>query len=201
MKSAVFLVFIIFFSFSYGSILTELQKKLSSVSSIEASFKQRTYMEDLEQPEEFEGRLYITKPATIKIIYEKPIKQIYFLKDNRLIIYTPEEKQAIKSELSDQFFLLKLFRAFATDKGLEKLFDVVKEKQKGDYIDIILRVKDSSKIKKVEMLIKKPFKIEQILVWDEEGNRMELTFYNLKYKKEPLKLYINVPEDVETIEY
>ncbi|WP_457624333.1 LolA family protein [Persephonella sp.] len=201
MKRAVFLVFILLFSFSYGSVLTELQKKLSSISSIEASFKQRTYMEDLEQPEEFEGRLFITKPATIKIIYEKPIKQIYFLQDNQLIIYTPEEKQAIKSQLSDQFFLLKLFRAFATEKGLEKLFNVIHEEQKGDFIDVVLNVKGKSKIKKVEMLIKKPLEIEQIFVWDEEGNRMELVFYDLRYKKEPIKLYINIPEDVEIIEY
>ncbi|WP_456464218.1 LolA family protein [Persephonella sp.] len=193
--------FLIVFSFSFGGVLDDLQEKLKDVSSIQADFFQRTYMPDLEQPEEFKGKIFITKDQKIKIIYEKPIKQIYFLDKDQLTIYTPEDKQVIKSNLTDQFFLLRIFRAFISEEGLKSLFNVEKEVSKGDFIDLILRVKGKSRIKKVELILKKNLTVDQMIVWDKEGNRMEISFYDFKYSKKPLKLYINIPKDVEIIYY
>ncbi len=76
-----------------------------------------------------------------------------------------------------------------------------KEVSKGDFIDLILSVKGDSKIKKVEILLKKDLTVHQIVVWDKEGNRMEISFYDFKYSKKPLNLYINIPKDVEIIYY
>ncbi|SNZ08606.1 Outer membrane lipoprotein-sorting protein [Persephonella hydrogeniphila] len=197
----VFVVFLLFFSFSFGGVLKSLEEKLKEVSSIKADFKQRTYMPDLEQPEEFEGKIFISKNQQIKIIYEKPIKQIYFLDKNELTIYTPEDKQVVKSSLTDQFFLLKIFKAFMSEEGLSSLFKVETEKRKGDLIDIVLSVKGKSDIKKTEMILKKDLTVKQIIVWDKEGNRMEINFYDFVYSKEPVELYIKIPEDVEIIYY
>ncbi len=197
----IFAFFLIVFSFSFGEVLDDLQEKLKSVSSIQADFIQRTYIPDLEQPEEFKGKIFISKDQKIKMIYEKPIKQVYFLDKDQLTIYTPEDKQVIKSHLTDQFFLLRIFRAFMSEKGLKSLFNVEKEVSKGDFIDLILSVKGDSKIKKVEILLKKDLTVHQIVVWDKEENRMEISFYDFKYSKKPLKLYIKIPKDVEIIYY
>ncbi|HHG74304.1 MAG TPA: outer membrane lipoprotein carrier protein LolA [Persephonella sp.] len=196
-----FVSFLIVFSFSFGGVLDDLQEKLKGVSSIQADFLQRTYMPDLEQPEEFKGKIFITKDQKIKIIYEKPIKQIYFLDKDQLTIYTPEDKQVIKSHLTDQFFLLRIFRAFMSEKGLKLLFNVEKEVSKGDFTDLILSVKGESRIKKVELILGKNLTVDQMIVWDTEGNRMEISFYDFKYSKKPLKLYIKIPEDVEIMYY
>ena len=196
-----FASFLIVFSFSFGGVLDDLQEKLKGVSSIQADFLQRTYMPDLEQPEEFKGKIFITKDQKIKIIYEKPIKQIYFLDKDQLTIYTPEDKQVIKSHLTDQFFLLRIFRAFMSEKGLKLLFNVEKEVSKGDFTDLILSVKGESRIKKVELILGKNLTVDQMIVWDTEGNRMEISFYDFKYSKKPLKLYIEIPEDVEIMYY
>ncbi len=196
-----FASFLIVFSFSFGGVLDDLQEKLKGVSSIQADFLQRTYMPDLEQPEEFKGKIFITKDQKIKIIYEKPIKQIYFLDKDQLTIYTPEDKQVIKSHLTDQFFLLRIFRAFMSEEGLKSLFNVEKEVSKGDFTDLILRVKGESRIKKVELILGKNLTVDQMIVWDTEGNRMEISFYDFKYSKKPLKLYIKIPEDVEIMYY
>jgi len=196
-----FASFLIVFSFSFGGVLDDLQEKLKGVSSIQADFLQRTYMPDLEQPEEFKGKIFITKDQKIKIIYEKPIKQIYFLDKDQLTIYTPEDKQVIKSHLTDQFFLLRIFRAFMSEKGLKLLFNVEKEVSKGDFTDLILSVKGESRIKKVELILGKNLTVDQMIVWDTEGNRMEISFYDFKYSKKPLKLYIKIPEDVEIMYY
>ncbi|WP_457635921.1 LolA family protein [Persephonella sp.] len=196
-----FASFLIVFSFSFGGVLDDLQEKLKDVSSIQADFLQRTYMPDLEQPEEFKGKIFITKDQKIKIIYEKPIKQIYFLDKDQLTIYTPEDKQVIKSHLTDQFFLLRIFRAFMSEEGLKSLFNVEKEVSKGDFTDLILRVKGESRIKKVELILGKNLTVDQMIVWDTEGNRMEISFYDFKYSKKPLKLYIKIPEDVEIMYY
>ncbi|WP_457626506.1 LolA family protein [Persephonella sp.] len=197
----IFAVFLFFFSFSFGGVLDSLEQKLKGISSIKADFKQRTYMPDLEQPEEFEGKIFISKNQQIKIIYQKPIKQIYFLDKNELTIYTPQEKQVIKSSLTDQFFILKIFKAFMSEKGLSSLFKVESEKKKGNLIDLVLSVKGQSDIKKVEMILEKDLTVKQIIVWDKEGNRMEINFYDFVYSKEPLKLYIKIPENVEIIYY
>ena len=196
-----FASFLIVFSFSFGGVLDDLQEKLKGVSSIQADFLQRTYMPDLEQPEEFKGKIFITKDQKIKIIYEKPIKQIYFLDKDQLTIYTPEDKQVIKSHLTDQFFLLRIFRAFMSEEGLKSLFNVEKEVSKGDFTDLILSVKGESRIKKVELILGKNLTVDQMIVWDTEGNRMEISFYDFKYSKKPLKLYIKIPEDVEIMYY
>jgi len=177
----IFAVFLLFFSFSFGGVLDSLEQKLKGISSIKADFKQRTYMPDLEQPEEFEGKMFISKNQQIKIIYQKPIKQIYFLDKNELTIYTPQEKQVIKSSLTDQFFILKIFKAFMSEKGLSSLFKVESEKKKGNLIDLVLSVKGQSDIKKVEMILEKDLTVKQIIVWDKEGNRMEINFYDFVY--------------------
>ncbi|WP_457643165.1 LolA family protein [Persephonella sp.] len=196
------LAFIFLFSYSYGSVLDSLEEKVKEYQSIQSKFVQKTFMKGLQEPETFEGKLFITKPEKIKILYEKPIKQVYFMEGKKLIIYTPEEKQVIKTEVSDQFILIKIFRAFSENGGLKKLFKLEKEVEKGRYIDAVLSVKESTDIKKVEMILKKDsFAVEQIIVWDSEGNKIVLSFYDFEYKKEPLKLYINIPDNVEIINY
>ena len=196
-----FVFFLLVFSFSSGGVLDNLQEKLKDVYSIQSNFLQRTYMPDLEQPEEFKGKIFITKDQKIKINYEEPLKQVYFLDRDQLAIYTPEDKQVIRSHLTDQFFLLRIFRAFISEKGLKSLFNVEKEIPKGNFIDLFLSVKGDSKIKKVEILLKKDLTVHKITVWDKEGNRMEISFYDFRYSKKPLKLYIDIPEDVEIIYY
>ncbi len=194
-------IFLLLFSFSYGDVLSQLQSKLNNYRYIEARFIQVTYMKDLQEPERFEGKVYLSKPETVKILYEKPLKQIYFIDGDSLTIYTPEEKQAIKSKIDKHFFIAKIFRAISSKEGLKKLFSVEKEEKKGNTIDLVMKVKGDEEIKKVEMLLDKDLDIKQIIVWDSEGNRMELNFYDLVYKKEPQNIYIKLPQDVEIIYY
>ncbi len=194
-------IFLLLFSFSYGDVLSQLQSKLNNYRYIEARFIQVTYMKDLQEPERFEGKVYLSKPETVKILYEKPLKQIYFIDGDSLTIYTPEEKQAIKSKIDKHFFIAKIFRAISSKEGLKKLFSVEKEDKKGNTIDLVMKVKGDEEIKKVEMLLDKDLDIKQIIVWDSEGNRMELNFYDLVYKKEPQNIYIKLPQDVEIIYY
>ncbi len=194
-------IFLLLFSFSYGDVLSQLQSKLNNYRYIEARFIQVTYMKDLQEPERFEGKVYLSKPETVKILYEKPLKQIYFIDGDSLTIYTPEEKQAIKSKIDKHFFIAKIFRAISSKEGLKKLFSVEKEDKKGSTIDLVMKVKGDEEIKKVEMLLDKDLDIKQIIVWDSEGNRMELNFYDLVYKKEPQNIYIKLPQDVEIIYY
>ncbi|MBK3332269.1 outer membrane lipoprotein carrier protein LolA [Persephonella atlantica] len=200
-KFAVFLLLFSVCSFAFAETLDKLQNKINSYSFIQARFTQITYMKDLQQIERFEGKVYISKPEKVKIIYQKPLKQIYFIDGDSLTIYTPEEKQAIKSKIDKHFFIAKIFRAISSKEGLKKLFSVEKEEKKGNTIDLVMKVKGDEEIKKVEMLLDKDLDIKQIIVWDSEGNRMGLNFYDLVYKKEPQNIYIKLPQDVEIIYY
>ncbi len=200
-KFAVFLVLFSVFSSAFAETLDKLQNKISSYSFIQVRFTQITYMKDLQQPERFEGKVYISKPEKVKIIYQKPLKQIYFIDGDSLTIYTPEEKQAIKSKIDKHFFIAKIFRAISSKEGLKKLFSVEREDKKGSTIDLVMKVKGDEEIKKVEMILDKDLDIKQIIVWDSEGNRMELNFYDFVYKKEPQNIYIKLPQDVEIIYY
>lgn len=200
MKKYIFL-FLLVFSFSYADILDRLEKKLSEVNSITAQFKQRTFMEGLDQPDEYEGKLFITKPDTVKLEYSKPIKQIYFLKGNELIVYSPEEKQAVKTKLSDQFIMLKIFKTIASGKSLKSLFNLEKNEKKGTDTLLILSPKDQKDIKKFTMLLSDDLTIKKMTVWDQEGNKIIIDFYDFRYGRKPLNLYIKIPEDTEWMEY
>lgn len=200
MKKYIFL-FLLVFSFSYADILDRLEKKLSEVNSITAQFKQQTFMEGLDQPDEYEGKLFITKPDTVKLEYSKPIKQIYFLKGNELIVYSPEEKQAVKTKLSDQFIMLKIFKTIASGKSLKSLFNLEKNEKKGTDTLLILSPKDQKDIKKFTMLLSDDLTIKKMTVWDQEGNKIIIDFYDFRYGRKPLNLYIKIPEDTEWMEY
>lgn len=200
MKKFIFL-FLFVFSFSYADILDKLEKKLSQISSITAQFKQQTFMEGLDQPDEYKGELFISKPDTVKLEYSKPVQQIYFLKGNELIVYSPEEKQAVKTKLSDQFIMLKIFKTIASGKSLKSLFKLEKNEKKGTDTLLVLVPKDQKDIKKFTMLISDELNIKKMTIWDKEGNKIAIEFYDFEYSKNPLNLYIKIPEDTEWMEY
>ncbi|WP_297452674.1 outer membrane lipoprotein carrier protein LolA [Persephonella sp.] len=200
MKKYIFL-FLLVFSFSYADILDKLEKKLSQISSITAQFKQQTFMEGLDQPDEYEGKLFITKPDTVKLEYFKPVKQIYYLKGNELIVYSPEEKQAVRTKLSDQFIMLKIFKTIASGESLKSLFKLEKNEKKGTYILLILSPKDQKDIKKFTMLLSDDLTIKKMTVWDKEGNKIVIDFYDFRYGRKLLNLYIKIPKDTEWMEY
>lgn len=199
MKKAI-LFFLLFFYFSYGSVFDKFEGKLEKIKGIEAFFTQKTYMKDLDEPETYKGKIFISRDK-LKIIYNEPIKQIYFLEGNNLIAYTPEEGQAVKSKLTEEFFTFRVFKAFVSKKGLKSLFALKKENKIGNLTEIFLIPKNSKKVKEVKLVIDENLKIRKIYIWDNEENRLEIEFYDFKYRKKPLNLYIKLPKDTEVISY
>lgn len=187
------------FSLSYGSpFLDKFEKKIKSVSSIRGKFLQINTIEGFDQPQTFIGELYAAKPDKLKIVYKDPYKQIILVEGKKSTIYTPEEKQAVISDLSDDFLIVKIFKIFMENRSLKDIFKVNYEKKTDEGILISLLPLNEKGIKKVEIIIKKDLEIYKIKLYGEDSI-VELHFPDIEYMRKKIDLRLDLPEDVEII--
>ncbi|WP_457641609.1 LolA family protein [Persephonella sp.] len=195
----VFIIFLLLFSISYSSeLLDKFENHLKNINSIKGEFLQINLMEGFDEPQTFIGELYITKPYTLKIIYKDPYRQIILVKNKESVIYTPEEKQAVVSTLSEDFLIIRILRNLIENKSLREIFDVIKEERLKDSYLIVLKPKDEKDIKKVELIIKDNLEIYKIKIYGVDSS-VELQFAKIKYLNKKLELNIELPKDVEII--
>ncbi len=197
----VFLLFLLIFSFSFGEdILSSLEKKFLTCESIKADFVQKTYVEGFDEPQIFEGKLFITKPNKIKIEYTEPIRQIIFVEGNKSIVYTPEENQAVESTFPEDFLIVKIFRDISQNKNISGIFSVESQEKTDDGYILKLKTEDK-KIKEVAFYLDREKNINKIQIIDSENNKVIIKFKDFKCLKDRLDIKLNLPKDVEIFKY
>ncbi|NPA12454.1 MAG: outer membrane lipoprotein carrier protein LolA [Aquificae bacterium] len=188
---------LLFVSLSYGALLEKLEAQIKKYQSIQGEFTQTTYTKGLDEPDQFEGILYLSKPDAVKIHYKQPIEQIYLLKGETLTIYTPEEEQAVITPFDKQFITLGILQALAGQKSLKSIFNVVSEGKNS----ILLSPKDKTRLNKVEITVNPDLTVKKISIWDLEGNKVDIQFHKFVYKNDRLNLDLKLPPNTEIIRY
>ncbi len=197
-KIILFLILTVFSISTAGEVLKSFEEHLKKVKSVRGKFLQITTIEGFDEPQTFIGEIYITKPDTLKIIYKDPFKQIILVKGSQSTIYTPEEKQAIISKLSEDFIIVKIFKHMIKNKSLKEIFKVKEEKKTKEGVLIVLEPIEDKEIKKVELIIKNKNKLYKLKIYGKDST-VELQFAEFEYLDKKLELNIDLPADVEII--
>ena len=122
MKQAVgiLLLGLLSLSFSVEDAVLNLEKRFSSLQSLQADFEQVEYSASLVTPLSEKGRFYYQKPDLMRWEYEEPERNVYLYKGGISLAYFPEDNQLFRHTLSPEE---KDSEIFALLTGKQKLTD------------------------------------------------------------------------------
>ncbi len=106
---SLFVLFLIFLSHAYpcraadvDKIVSDLQKKYESITTIKAAFTQKTFSKALNRTEVTEGVVYLKKPGMMRWNYRKGSQDELVSNGRRVWLYQADLKQAIVRPAADQ---------------------------------------------------------------------------------------------------
>lgn len=214
-----FLIILLSFSFkpvsaeTTNEIMGRLQSTYSTINDFTISFTQRSSIKGFGE-KVFEGKLFIKKPKMIRWDYSKPLKQNIYINGKTAILYIPDQKQAIKQDLSRH---PDAEPALGLLTNIEKWRDtfVIKSDEalspgpspaggEGGQIRLILSPKNMATVEKVSVEIdKESYLINKLTIFEKSGNKVSFNFSNIKTNnslKDKLFDFM-IPKGVEILEY
>lgn len=194
---AILITILLFFSFSYSqeNLIQWLEGKIFSSHGIEGEFIQKTFQGNSKTPEVYSGNLIASKPFNSKINYTKPFEQILYVTKERVVLYTPSEKQAIISKRDTNIFIEDVMAIFLNTKPIRAVFDIQVEGSR-----LILKPKSSSDIKNIEITVKNDT-IQNITMSDMENNKVEILFKTFRFLTKKESVNFEIPAGTKIINY
>jgi len=187
-------------------IALHLEKKLKSVSTLRAEFKQYYYSTGVQEPLTGHGQVFIRRPDRMRWEYDSPEKQIFLYKDNHFWLYFPEDKQLIKnaagSEVQESEILGLLSGNFSLLDRYEVAFNPFPTDRKNVY-QIKLNPRQESQFSYILLEIdQKTWLLLKAVFFEPAGSKLEYHFSRIKIgQKMPDELFeLKIPPDCEIIE-
>lgn len=185
-------------------VLESLEEKYNLIEDMTAKFEQVSTIGGFGE-KRFKGVLYIKKPGMARWDYKKPEKQYAYIKDKRVILYLPYEKQVIIRRDSSRGSEIGSAISLLSDIGKWKeMFDVTDMENSDGLLKITLSPKSGDMAEEVMVEInKKTLFIEGLTILEPDGNRVHFKFFDIKVNKglkNDLFLF-SPPEGVEVLEY
>ena len=188
---------------STKEVMDRLQSTYREVKDITANFTQKSSVQGFEE-RIFEGRLYLKRPEMVRWDYLKPEKQNIFIKGKKVILYLPEQRQAIVQTLRDHPDAEPAMGLLSNIEKWNDLFNIKEENAAADIFRIELHPKTMPLIEKVLVDIdKETFYINRLTLFERSGNRVSFNFSNIRSNsglKESL-FDFKIPKGVEVLEY
>ena len=141
-------------------ILGRIQARYNTINSIQADFRQHSFLTALEVSESSLGKMWYERPGKMRWSYSKPEKQEFIVRDTVLWFYRPEDnqvlidqfRQLLSSDVPVGFILgigdltkdFKLLESCRKDGGiLVKLTPAKASEEEQGVQQFILRVRDT----------------------------------------------------------
>ncbi|MBI5194336.1 MAG: outer membrane lipoprotein carrier protein LolA [Nitrospirae bacterium] len=206
-----------------NEVISKLQSTYSSIKDFTISFTQRSSIKGFGE-KVFEGKLYIKKPKMIRWDYSRPAKQNIYINGKTAILYIPDQKQAIKQDLSrnpdaepalgllsniekwQDIFTINVAPSPAVGEGATFIPPPLPGggKGEGDRIRMVLTPKNMATVEKVLVEIdKESYLINKLTIFEKAGNKVSFNFSNIKTNNNLKdKLFdFTIPKGVEVLEY
>ena len=199
---------VLFPSSGYGAVSTQeimgrLQAAYRDVKDITLDFTQKSAIEGFEE-KVFEGRLYLKKTEQVRWDYLRPVKQNIYISGDKVILYLPEERQAIVQTLSGHPDAEPAMGLLTNIEKWNDLFFIRGDGEEGDFFKIELRPKTMLLIEKVLVGIhKETHYISRLTLFEKSGSRVSFYFSNIKTNsglKDSL-FDFKIPKGTEILEY
>lgn len=180
-----------------------LQTTYKDVKDITLDFTQKSSIEGFEE-KVFEGRLYLKQPEQVRWDYLRPVKQIIYISGDKVILYLPEERQAIVQTLSGHPDAEPAMGLLSNIGKWNDLFSIRGDGEEGDLFKVELRPKTMLLIEKVLVGIhKKTHYISTMTLFEKSGNSVSFHFSNIRTNsglKDGL-FDFKIPKGTEILEY
>ncbi len=161
-------------------IVSKLQQKYETISTIEADFVQEATSKAMKRSDTSEGRVYFKKPGKMRWEYRKPLQDLIVSNGKTIWVYQPDLAQAIEKPFDAGASVL------ATDflSGIGDLKKNFKVKV-ADNGTITLVPKDPGEnIRKITLSLDPGGLVRKTTIDDAFGNETSITFKNLKTNTE-----------------
>jgi outer membrane lipoprotein carrier protein len=193
-------------SFSVQTAAVNIEKKLSSLESLQADFEQVEYSASISTPLREKGRFYFLRPDLMRWEYQKPERYVFLYKEGVSLAYYPDDNQLFRRTLSPEEKDSEIFALFTGKRKLAETYLIdpasfpsekktpvqlkLTPKQEGEFSSILLEVNE------------KTWLIEKAVFFDWAGNKREFHFSQIKpnSRLSPKVFELEVPPDCEVID-
>ncbi len=165
-------------------VIQKVQASYEAVRDLSAEFRQETHYEGFDTVVNSTGRLQIKKPGKLRWDYAEPTPNQVVVADERVWIYTPEQKQVIVqpfAQMSDSQMPLHLLTGSAR---LDQDFEVRRTTPATDAkaIELTLVPRDAAAgLQKIEIrLDPKRYLITAVTLFESNGNRSAFEFNKIR---------------------
>lgn len=177
---AIFLLPVSSFAWDAAEVISRLQKKYESISSIKADFAQEVTSKGM-PAQKSEGRVWFKKPGKMRWEYRKPAKDIIVSDGETIWLYQPDLNQVIEKSATSTA------SAMATDflsgiGEIEKEFAVsLSRAEGGDYLLTLTPKEEEPGMKKLVLSVdRETFIVKKTVLTDYFGNQTAVTFRDIR---------------------
>lgn len=188
---------------STEEIMGRLQTTYSGIEDFTVIFTQRSSIKGLGE-KVFEGKLYVKKPKMIRWDYSRPAKQNIYINGKTAILYLPDQKQAIKQDLSKHPDAEPALGLLSNIEKWQDIFTIKSEGPTGNGFQMNLTPKNMFTVEKVLVEIdKESFLISKLTLFENGGNKVSFNFSNINTNSGLKDKLFNfkIPKGVEILEY
>jgi outer membrane lipoprotein carrier protein len=188
-----------------GEVVEKLQNKYRQTTTLSADFHQINYYKAVNQKQEAGGKVWIKKPGLMRWDYSRPEKNQVISDGKTLWMYTPADKQVIKSKIDEAFggtpqdFLMGL-------GDLSRRFNIsYADPPRNPQGFLMLNLTPSEKeptLSKIMLEVDpRDFEVQRFSLLDLYGNLTTLIFANSKFNGELADSWFRfkIPPGVEVI--
>jgi outer membrane lipoprotein carrier protein len=200
------LIFSVFcFADSVDDVILNVERKLRSLRSLQANFSQIYYSSSVSTPLNEKGKFYFQKPDWMRWEYKDPEEKIFLYKEGTSLMYFPEDKEVIQSDLSKEKYESEILTLLSGQKNLKDDYTIefspfpsdsqktwkvkLTPKKESDYTHVLLEIDE------------KTWLIRKAIFFDWAGNKQEFQFSQIRTDvRFPRKVFeLELPSDVEII--
>jgi outer membrane lipoprotein carrier protein len=193
-------------SVTVEDIALKVERKLSSVQSIQSNFNQIYFSSSVSNPLIEKGKFYFKKPDLMKWEYKDPEEKIFLYKEGIFLQYFPEDKELYRSYSSKEKYESEILSLLSGNRRLNDNYLIepspfpsenrkvrqlkLTPREEGEYTHILLEIDE------------KTWLIRRAIFFDWAGNKNEFKFSQIKTDVRLSKkvFELRVPPDVEIIE-
>jgi len=199
------LVCLLSLSFSAEDAAVNIEKRFSSLRSLQADFEQIEYSASISTSLSEKGKFYFQRPDLMRWEYQAPERYTYVYKAGVSLAYYPDDNQLFRHTLTPEEKDPEIFALLTGKQSLQDNYQVepadfpsekkssvelkLTPKKEGDFSYILLGVDE------------KTWLIEKAVFFDWAGNRREFLFSRIKVNPHlsPNLFELEVPPDCEII--
>jgi outer membrane lipoprotein carrier protein len=187
------------------NIISSVQQKYKTVTSVEADFLQKNYIASLDQSREFRGKIFLKKPNLFNMEVSDPASQRQTFDGQYLWVYTQANNQVLKNLVSPDFLHHPFINLLSTMENLERDFFIsvcTGEGASDPSLKLTLKKKYSELRETLITVEKNSYQIKTVTIYYESGNYTRLVLSKIKenQKISPQCFEFIPPAGVEVVE-